>query len=1070
MVRVNFKYDGIVYRFEENNWAQLARGLPRLNNKQFTASEARKLYENRNKNVEVMARQPGGSLKIGYIDTEKKMKPQMLALGLKYNVNVAARLATTYQKGNDLSRDTNYKGVKNIISVASVGGRDDNRTQLNLTELETSISGIFSFKMQIQVSDEVITRTTSIRTTFDPLNPNNFEQQARMATRDYVGDVGNIANLLAITDIYFSPNAELEYYEIEKRGGQKVKYQIIKNQKSKMELTKQNNDYLLRDLKPLDIKGIFNVDLFEYENPENKNCLINFLQNHYSKNKSIQKALRIFSEKEQPTYDDLKKFVIDNKIKSKFFDIDGYCIFEQSIKSSNKYACINAVIHNNHIYPIAKSSKILNKLEKKIYKIDKENKNVVVEEIKQEHNNKLINFIKQGIMPTIINENHFIINDMNYILNEDYTNSQKVYKMFSINRPPNRGNCFTFMDDLISILEKNTVKSYFPYKFKDKGLGFSNFENVSDIDLNNILALDANKAFSYALSSLGYLPTIDIMTNKFYKYDGQEIKEDLLYIVETDEPSGYFPDNYSFIWGWYILRIKEIETIRNDKIKYNITEFITCKKNLNYYSYIIPRLFNEVKDDEPLKKFIKLAVNVHIGKFQKIIGEKKVKPNLKKIDFSIMSNEHIENIDKLNVDTTNLIKERIDDNYSLCYKAVEQYEVFTHNNLPLSYAVIQKARLNIINKLVELNYNSDDVIQIKTDAIYLNNKDNKYSCKFDNNFGGWKELKPTIDDFKYFSFVPNSRLSFSEPFITNKFSFCSNALAGGGKTYSIINNLLPSINDYVIMSPFHLPLMEYRCKNIKSNTISHYMFLNKIPDEKNIIIDEFGLMNNNEWNYILQLLYKCDKNIYLYGDNKQLQPVNDNSINNFFLESHSVKYTTEWNNHRNNFKTEDYEEMIEKNNDIEYATKLIKKYCSSDINDKDTVFISYRNEKTRKEINKIIMEKNNFVMNENEISVGVKLINKTNNLSISGTTIYNKHQFIVIENNNDGVIIQDAENNKIQATRKEIIDNMDLAFCLTLYCVQGQTIPKIHFVDTDIDMLCKVPNALYTLISRIKQN
>ena len=1067
MVRVNFKYDGKIYSFEENNWAQLATRLPRLNNKQFTATEARKLYENSKRNIEVVVRQENGNLQLGYINTEKKMRPQMNALGLKYNVNVAARLATTYQKNKDLSRDVDYKGVKNIITVASIGGRDDNRTQINLTELETSISGIFTFKIDIQVSDGVVTRTTSRRMTFNPLNPNDFEGQAMDAARDYVGEVGNFANLLAITNIYFSPNAELEYYEITNKQGKKVRYQIIKNRKSTMTFSKQNNDYFLRDLKPLDIKGIFNVDLFEYENPENKNCLINFLQNHYSKNKTIQKSLRIFCAKEEPTYDDLKKFVIDNKIKCKFFDINGYCIFEQSIKSTSKHACINAVIHNNHIYPISKSSKILNKLEKKIDKIDKENKNVVVEEIKQEHNNKLINIIKEGKTPTIISESHFIHNDIHHILNEDFTNSQKVYKMFSINRPPNRGNCFTFMDDLISIIEKNPVKSYFPYNYKDKGLGFSNFENLNDIDLNNIFAIDANKAFSYALSSLQYLPSIDIRTERFYKYEGQEIKADLLYIVETDEPSVFFPDNYSFVWGWYILRIKEIEEIRNDKIKYNITEFITCKQNLNYYSYIIPRLFNEVKNDEPLKKFIKLAVNVHIGKFQKIIGEKKIKSNFKKTDFSIMSNEHIENINKLNVDTTNMVKEKIDDNYSLCYKAIEQYELYTHNNLPLSYAVIQKARLNIINKLVELNYNNDDVIQIKTDAIYLNNKDNKYSCKCDNSFGGWKELKPVIDDFKYFSYVPNTPISFSQPFITNKFSFCSNALAGGGKTYSIINNLLPSINDYVILSSFHLPLMEYRTKNIKSNTLCHYMYLNKIPEEQNIIIDEFGLMNTKEWDFVLQLLYKYEKNIYLYGDNKQLQPVNDKSINNFFLESHSNKYTTEWNNHRNDFKTNDYEEMIEKNNDVDYATKLIKKYCSSDINDKETVFIAYRNE-NRKQINNIMMEKNNYVMNENEISVGVKLINKTNNLNIGGLNIYNKHQFIVIENNTDGVIIQDAENNKIQATRKEIIDNMDLAFCLTLYCVQGQTIPKIHFVDKDIDMLCKVPNALYTLISRIK--
>lgn len=1055
MVRVNFKYDGKIYSFEENNWAQLATRLPRLNNKQFTATEARKLYENSKKFIEIQYKNDNDDKynRIGYIDTKKKMKPQLQDLGLKYNVNVAARIATTYQKGKDLTRDNLFSYVKKIVSVSPIEKLAANREELNISDQQIKLSGSFSFVLKVSIngSDDPeynVIRTLTKLLEFDPVDPDQFELNKRLAINTFVSGFGNAAELKEIREIIYTGD-------------------ILNNKPNlKFPFTKgADQNYYLRDLKPLDIKGIFNVDLFEYENPENKNCLINFLQNHYSKNKTIQKSLRIFSAKEEPTYDDLKKFVIDNKIKCKFFDINGYCIFEQSIKSTSKHACINAVIHNNHIYPISKSSKILNKLEKKIGKIDKENKNVVVEEIKQEHNNKLINIIKEGNMPTIISESHFIHNDIHHILNEDFTNSQKVYKMFSINRPPNKGNCFTFIDDLISIIEKNPVKSYFPYNHKEKGLGYSN--KIDDINYNDIFAIDVNKAFSSALSSLKYLPTIDIRYNKIFKYEGQEIQEDLLYLVETDEPSVFFPANYSFIWGWYILRIKEIEELRNDKINYNIKEFITCNKNLNYYSYIIPRLFNESKNDEPLKDFIKLAVNVHIGKFQKIIGEKKMKSNLKKSNFCIMSNEHIDNIEKLNGEIPKMLKEKIDDNYSLCYEAIEQFEMYTHNNLPLSYAVIQNARLKIINKLIELNYNSDDVIQIKTDAIYLNNKDKKYSCKCDDSFGGWKEIKPTEKDIISFYYSPNDKISFYEPYITNKFSFCSNALAGGGKTYSIINNLLPSINDYVILSSFHLPLMEYRTKNIKSNTLSHYMYLNKIPEEQNIIIDEFGLMNTKEWDFVLQLLYKYEKNIYLYGDNKQLQPVNDKSINNFFLESHSNKYTTEWNNHRNDFKTNDYEEMIEKNNDIEYATKLIKKYCNSDIDDKETVFIAYRNE-NRKQINNIMMEKNNYVMNENEISVGVKLINKTNNLNIGGLNIYNKHQFIVIENNTDGVIIQDAENNKIQATRKEIIDNMDLAFCLTLYCVQGQTIPKIHFVDKDIDMLCKVPNALYTLISRVK--
>jgi hypothetical protein len=1069
MAIINFKYNGKIYSFNENNYAQLAAALPRLNNKQFTAREARMLYENRNKNIEIITRNQDGRLEIVYIDTEKDIKKQMNELNrtknlsLKYNVNIAARLATTFQKGEEITRDNMFKGVRNIISVASIGNTNQQqRTELNLSELETKIEGIFSFKLVIRVSEDIIERTISRIMSFDPANENAYEVQKLLFVQQYIQTIGNNAELIRYGTTYFHPNARF----IGDAGNRTI------DGKSKMKFSKRNNEYYLRDLKPINIKGIFDVELMEYENPEKKNCLKNFLENHYT-NRIFTKCIKKFSEIENPTYDDLKKFVVDNKIKAKFFDINGYCIYEEKGDEKKKMASIRAVIHDNHIYPISKKSKIMNKLEKKIKKIDRENSKIEIVEFKKHHNEKLINIIEQGEMPTIINEKYFIYNDVHHIFNEDYSIIEKIYKIFSIERTPLKATRNNFINDLISIVEKNPVSSYFPYNYKEKGLGFSNFENINEIDIKNIFAIDVNKAFAYALSSLEFLPEIDIRYNKFYIYNGEEIIKHNLYIVETDEPSVFIPDNYSFVWGWYILRIKEIEQIRKDKINYKILEYINAELKLNYYQYIIPRLFNETHNEsQNIKDFVKLAINIHIGKFQKIIGEKKLKTHPKKTQFNIMTKEHIMNMEKLGVDSSNLITEEINENYMLTYNTYEDFEVESSNNLPLSYAIIQQARLKIINKLIELDYEAADVIQIKTDAIYLNNKNNKYSCTFDNYLGGWKQLKITEEtkekEFKFYNHLSNSPISFSKPYILNKFNFCSNALAGGGKTHYIINSLTKNISDYVIMASFHKPLITYRVLGLKSNVISHYSFMDKIPDEKNIIIDEMGLLNKNEWDYVLKLLHKYNKNIYLFGDNQQLPPPKDRLINDFFLNSHSLTYSTEWINRRNHFTSDEYKQMITNNNNKEYCLNLIKKYCSSDIDDNETVIIAYRNEKTRKLINEQIMKKNNYIMNKNEISVGVKLINKTNNLTISGCTIYNKHQFIVIENNNKGVIIQDEEKNIFHATHAEIIDNMELAFCLTLYCIQGQSLPKIHFIHSDVDMLCKVPNALYTLISRVK--
>lgn len=1065
-----FKYDGKDITFIKGNYADLARKLFKLNNReQWTSEEAKRLYRNTKRNMEIITNN-----KIGYIDTSKKISPQLINLGLRYNVNIKKRVSTGMQKGERLYRGQKYKGIKDIISIASIGKDRQDREELDITKVG-KLEGNFSVKFGIQISDKEVVRTLFLRDKIlDPQNPDEFNNAVIDAMDAYAGSIGRIAEALNYSQIVYYPNSRIITKQRRDKQVSSIKTKSKINVRAEAKDNEEGEEvinYFIRDLKPLDIKGLFNVDLYEYENPDNKNCLINFLENHYKKNKNISKSLKNYING-IPTFENFKNFVSTNKIKTSLYDITGKCIYKQKIKSSSKHANIRAIIHNNHIYTFKKGVRVFNRLEKREIEIEKDNKNVEMTELIQDHNQKIIEYINKGIMPNIISSNHFIVDDKHHICNKDYSEIEKIYKIFGFEDAPLKCNSFSVLNDIIKIIEENPVKSYFPYNYKEKGLGYTGFENIEDIDINSVYAIDANKAYASSLASLDYLPEIDIRYDKVYKYEGGKIYPHCLYTVNTTSPSVYFPDNSAFVWGWYIIRIQEIEQMISDKIEYTITEYITCKMRANYYKYIIEKLFNDKEDDTPYMDVVKLAVNIHIGNMQKIIGEKKVKKQPKKIDYSIMTVEHIEGLKNIGVDEKDLNFERIDDNYYLSYRTIPQFEVHSDNNLPLSYAIIQNSRLKMINKLLDMNVETDDIIQIKTDAIYLNNKNNKFKkIETSNKLHGWKELKNIkLDDFKYFDYTPTPQISLYEPHIINKFIQCNNVLAGGGKTYQIINNLLPNLkDDAVVLSSFHMPLSEYRQKGIKSNVISHYLYHNKKPEEKNIIIDELGLMKKQEWDFILDLLNTHDKNIFLFGDNKQLPPVNDYAINDIFLKSHSENYNTDWINHRNNFKAEDYEEMINKNNDMEFSSKLIKKYCSSDINDNETVFIAYR-KGTRKNTNNIIMEKNKYIMNEDNISVGVKLINKTNNLIIDNTTIYNKHQFVVVENNDEGVVIEDIDGKRLKATRKQILNNMELAFCLTLYCVQGQTIPKLHFLDVDIDVLTKIPNALYTLISRIKNN
>ncbi len=234
-------------------------------------------------------------------------------------------------------------------------------------------------------------------------------------------------------------------------------------------------------------------------------------------------------------------------------------------------------------------------------------------------------------------------------------------------------------------------------------------------------------------------------------------------------------------------------------------------------------------------------------------------------------------------------------------------------------------------------------------------------------------------------------------------------------------------------------------------------------------------MNSKEWKFIMELIIKHNKKVYLYGDNKQLSPVNDKTVLSSFLKSHSVEYTEDWTNYRNKFTKEDYDMMISKNDDTKYALELISKYCSPSIIDitKDSIidtdiqYIAYKNS-TKDIMNNLMMESLNYKFNKDEMSVGVKIMNTTNNLTIGNTTIYNKHKFTITKSNDEFIVIQDENGLEITTTKDIILNNFILAFCLSLYCIQGQTINKLKFVETDISFLKLIPNSLYTLISRIK--
>ena len=160
----------------------------------------------------------------------------------------------------------------------------------------------------------------------------------------------------------------------------------------------RGQQYYIRHLEPLKLDNFdfYNCDLFEYENPENKNCLINYLENHYPKQKKYVKSFTF--EGEEPTLYDFTEFLAKNDELTVFlFDINGEVLYKQEAEENTKYKAIQAIIHNNHIYSIKHNKgRHNNKIIKTLCKIDAKADNILLYTDLTEYNNALCDIISQG--------------------------------------------------------------------------------------------------------------------------------------------------------------------------------------------------------------------------------------------------------------------------------------------------------------------------------------------------------------------------------------------------------------------------------------------------------------------------------------------------------------------------------------------------------------------------------------------------------------------------------------------------------------------------------------------------
>jgi hypothetical protein len=848
------------------------------------------------------------------------------------------------------------------------------------------------------------------------------------------------------------------------------------------------NDYGLEN-EVLNIENLFNETI-----PNNNgHCIIDYFKKIYKKisKKAIEKV---------KTIGDIYNFCVKYKIKMVCYDINGNTIKKNIENTTDTYKSLCFIAYNSHLYPL--ENKYLKKIEKPL----KYDLNLVTDCNKEFIN--LLNIGKIGTYPNIYNDRitSFFYNKTLYFENKDFEKCKEILTKLNLE---DKITPYITLKNISSIIEplfiKSPINSFLPNcnELLKSPLLYTNHKLK---DKKNIIQIDKNKCYSSLLKNLKYLLTTDIKTcihKKVKKGEKVEIIESNLYIVKPKQFSTLL-NNFQICSG------RKLLICDMDKIEYQIMEYIECKKVENYYTEMILKLYN-ICDNDSFKDII----NIMIGKFSQ---EKTIKQKQKfiKVCNEDEKNRIIGNIDEED-NETNIFNTKLDDDNYLLYTYTEKLGDI-YNRHPINIQIKDECDILLYNKMKELNLKDEDIVKINTDSITFINKDDKYKQSIGNGLDDWK-----IETF-YKDRITNTH---NEIFLSQEFSFMSdntfnntiaNCYAGVGKSYYIINDLIkkqiPNGKTYIVLTPSHSALKEYRENNLNCKVIQSYLF--NLPKEDIIIIDELGMIDYNHWNMLYKLSL-LNKKIIAFGDMNQLKPVKGEKCNNQLFINLMFRYKLDLNiNRRNNFTIDYYNSLINSNN-LDYLKKEVLKHSEKDYKKADFI-IAYENI-TRIDYNEKMKKHFNI---KNLYDIGCKIICKTNNLKEKN--IYNNFSFIVLKNENDKIYLSDNAkiinekfecpislknenngiitncnhkfgfdslfkwlkenincplcrnpiNNLIEITKEELLQKdekgkqyFDYNYAGTTYNIQGQSLNSYYYCKEDIKYLNN--SVGYTIISRLKQ-
>jgi hypothetical protein len=802
------------------------------------------------------------------------------------------------------------------------------------------------------------------------------------------------------------------------------------------------------------------------------------------RNKRYDEAIKMANVIQSWTVASFISFCEIYGINVKVYYFNGKLLHKSEMK--NKIRALICIVSNKHIYMMNK--KEITAIKQIFSSIKDKNEITNIEYIEGD----LIQDIKKkNIIPSEYNIiykadkvddnktklyiNNYTSNNTLYTDDIKKVQSYKIFKQIfdKMNKPIPLSSKYSDVTPLIHLGNINNLWSTNTLFMNDCISLFNYQRAVSDEDKQKykyMTKIDKNKAHMFSLYSLDFVPVID-STCHTLKYDKQPI------------------DNYNF---YHVIRTDKTKSIKCYKNGWQSGFIINALKEQNVIidSYIVP-----VLKPNPYKQLIsectkydlssvKLAINKFIGYIQ----------NNSKLAVECMVPQFMtNNMKEVNsfCATDNAYGfEVIEDRLYSIYKKIETKEcMITKNMLPLAIMINNLTTIAILDKVKDLNNIKDKIkiINIKVDSITIMHNGQTdiepyvWNCDLIN---GWKyeDIKTDYtnkNDIEYdnhpHTFKLKQNLSSLDDYKTGNLYISS--YAGGGKTYALINKIIDKLKGKTLITSTQYSALTdfYKLKNENPDKYEHIdiyviqklectpKLYNNISSYNNIIIDEGGLMTGVQLdNFIM----KCNtmQNIIITGDPKQLAAICNNERTHYILMNGLINYYFDneyhlTNNMRNHYTKKNYDDMF--NNKFKLTSYERKKI--NVISENNICFFN----KTVDKINKQVVDKMDTVLyNDIKVCKGMKIYTIENFKDIE----LFKNCPLVIESFNNESIKLNTEYGVTYEIPKELFisKNFQHGYAISLYKVQGRSIPYDNISFHDFNYIKSEGRMLYVCLSRIK--